>query len=117
MVTNLSTKNFKTTSILFSDRQKTSVSSCDNLIPMMLQYSYVVAFQFGHQLVAHGNDEEIISLKETCVPRLKHLQSAKLSESMQTTQAHLHIPAIAEGKLQAIPYTLLTEVDIVSSVD
>jgi len=55
-----------------------------------MQASFVVAFQFAHQLLSHGTDLEVMLLKGVCLERLKQLQSIRITESIQTTQAHLH---------------------------
>lgn len=68
----------------------------------------MVAYQFGNQLLSHGSDEEILLLRETCVDRLRQLQSTKISESVQTTQAHLHLPANVHG--EAKPILILIQV-------
>ena len=58
----------------------------------------MVAYQFGNQLLSHGSNEEILLLRESCVDRLSQLQSMRISESIQTTQAHLHLPNNVQGK-------------------
>ena len=72
-----------------------------------LKYSYVVAYQFGNQLLSHGSNEEILLLRESCVDRLRQLQSKRISESIQTTQAHLHLPNNVQGKTYTL--YLITE--------